>query len=125
VKDAGLWDLLIVDINAATLAGWTDRNKVAPNSHAEFSDRGIDRGYGLIEDAAIGIKDGLIAYCGSRQELPETEASLARSIVSGEHALATPGLVDCHTHLVYAGSRAREFEQRLRGAYRQVNARCQ
>ncbi|MCA3555883.1 imidazolonepropionase [Aestuariivirga sp.] len=67
-------------------------------------------GYGLIEDAAILIEGGRIAWAGPRTEAP-----------SGHHAtdcagrLATPGLIDCHTHLVHGGSRAHEFEQRLTG----------
>jgi len=68
--------------------------------------------YGEIRDAAIAVKDGRIAWVGPRSEWSGT--------ASREHdaggAWITPGLVDCHTHLVYAGNRADEFEQRLKGA---------
>lgn len=67
-------------------------------------------GYGLIEDAAILIRDGRIVWVGPRQEAPAD----ARPINCGGR-LATPGLIDCHTHLVYGGNRANEFEQRLTG----------
>jgi imidazolonepropionase len=73
-----------------------------------------DAGYGLVERGAIGIRDGRIAWLGRDADLPR-DATAARTL-SLEGHLATPGLVDCHTHLVYAGSRANEFEQRLEGA---------
>lgn len=67
-------------------------------------------GYGLIEDAAILIDGGRIAWVGHRSEAPSGHAT-----TDCEGRLATPGLIDCHTHLVYGGSRAHEFEQRLTG----------
>ncbi|HYF17319.1 MAG TPA: imidazolonepropionase [Ramlibacter sp.] len=71
--------------------------------------------YGLIEDAALAVRDGVIAWVGPRGELPE---GLRRSAteLDAHGALITPGLVDCHTHLVYGGNRAHEFELRLNGA---------
>ena len=74
-----------------------------------------DTGYGLIEDGALGLKDGLFAYVGPRSGLPGDASSLADEVIAGE-GLVTPGLVDCHTHLVFAGDRAHEFELRLQGA---------
>ena len=71
-------------------------------------------GYGWIEDGALGVRDGTIAWIGSMRDLPG-EATAVRTL-DGRGRLATPGLVDCHTHLVHAGSRAREFERRLEGA---------
>jgi imidazolonepropionase len=68
-------------------------------------------GYGLIEDAAILIEGGRIAWVGPRSEAPS-----GHEATDCEGRLATPGLIDCHTHLVYGGSRAHEFEQRLTGA---------
>ena len=68
-------------------------------------------GYGLVLDAAIGVRDGWIAYVG-----PRTGAPPARAVEDAGGLLATPGLIDCHTHLVYGGNRAGEFEQRLNGA---------
>jgi imidazolonepropionase len=67
-------------------------------------------GYGLVPDAALVIEDGKIAWAG-----PEAEAPAGDSI-NCHGALVTPGLIDCHTHLVYGGNRAAEFEQRLNGA---------
>lgn len=67
-------------------------------------------GYGLIEDAAILIEGGRIAWVG-----PRSEAPAGHDTTDCEGRLATPGLIDCHTHLVYGGSRAHEFEQRLTG----------
>jgi imidazolonepropionase len=72
-------------------------------------------GYGLIEDAAIGIKDGKIAFIGPAAALPENADTLTDYVYDADGRLATPGLIDCHTHLAYAGSRAAEFEQRLQG----------
>ena len=67
-------------------------------------------GYGLIEDAAILIEGGRIAWVG-----PRTQAPSGHETTDCEGRLATPGLIDCHTHIVYGGSRAHEFEQRLTG----------
>lgn len=73
-----------------------------------------DGSYGLIEDAAIVIGDGLIQWVGPRQDLPTRYADAARKPQNG--GLATPALIDCHTHIVHGGNRAREFEMRLNGA---------
>lgn len=67
-------------------------------------------GYGLIEDAAILLDGGKIAWVGPRAEAPSHPNAF-----NCRGRLATPGLVDCHTHLVYGGNRAREFELRLTG----------
>jgi imidazolonepropionase len=76
-------------------------------------------GYGLIEDAAIVVKDGFITWTGPVADLPATHNTLPARDLGGR--LTTPGLVDCHTHLVFGGNRAREFEMRLEGAsYEQI-----
>jgi imidazolonepropionase len=67
-------------------------------------------GYGFIPDAALVIENGSILYAGPASKAPSGEALDCRG------ALVTPGLIDCHTHLVYGGNRAAEFEQRLNGA---------
>lgn len=72
-------------------------------------------GYGLIEQGAIAVKDGKIAWLGKERDLPGKPEGLASTVYDVQGACITPGLVDCHTHLVYAGNRANEFEQRLRG----------
>ncbi len=69
-------------------------------------------GYGLIEDAALITKGDRITWVGPTAELPD--ADLPRHDLHGQ--LVTPALIDCHTHVVYAGNRAREFEMRLQGA---------
>lgn len=96
------WDRLLVDARLATLR----------------DDLGA---YGAIEDGALAWKDGLIAYAGPAAELPGEPASLAARVESAEGRWITPGLIDCHTHLVFGGNRAQEFERRLQGAsYEQI-----
>ncbi|CAM3782566.1 imidazolonepropionase [Rheinheimera salexigens] len=71
--------------------------------------------YGSIKKAALAIKDGVIAYVGPQAELPAFD-TLATPLYDMAGQWVLPGLIDCHTHLVYAGSRANEFEMRLNGA---------
>jgi imidazolonepropionase len=71
--------------------------------------------YGEIRDGALAVKDGLIAWCGPKTELPPCDL-LATPLYDGQGQWLIPGFIDCHTHLVYAGSRANEFEMRLNGA---------
>ncbi|MBA4218076.1 MAG: imidazolonepropionase [Methylibium sp.] len=73
-----------------------------------------DSGWGLIDDGALLVEDGRLRWVGASAELPGEAAGA--EVVELDGALVTPGLVDCHTHLVYGGSRAHEFEQRLLGA---------
>jgi imidazolonepropionase len=69
-------------------------------------------GYGEILDAAIAVRDGRIAWLGARAEAP-----LGAAVVhDGGGCWLTPGLIDCHTHIVHAGNRSDEFEARLNGA---------
>lgn len=77
-----------------------------------------EHGYGEILDGALGWRDGLITYVGPSADLPGDPGALAREVTTPgiDGGWITPGLVDCHTHLVFAGDRAREFEQRLQGA---------
>src|SRR3954471_20135402 len=69
---------------------------------------------GVIEDGAHGTRGGRIAFVGLRPELPTGADAAVKLHLAGRWI--TPGLVDCHTHLVYAGDRAHEFELRLVGA---------
>ena len=73
-----------------------------------------DQPYGAIEKGAIASKDGRIAWIGPKADLPRDAE--AREVHPLGGAWITPGLIDCHTHLVYGGDRAAEFEQRLKGA---------
>ncbi|WP_173934496.1 imidazolonepropionase [Chelativorans sp. Marseille-P2723] len=70
--------------------------------------------YGLIEDAAIAVEGGHIAWAGARAGLPAEWARAEQVRLEGR--LVTPALIDCHTHLVFGGERASEFEMRLKGA---------
>ena len=77
--------------------------------------------YGAIEDAAILIQDGRIAWVGARADLPVHKA-VETDRLGGRWV--TPGLIDCHTHLVFGGDRSGEFEQRLGGATYEEIARA-
>ncbi|MDQ3511837.1 MAG: imidazolonepropionase [Pseudomonadota bacterium] len=101
--DQPLWDGLMLGASLATLAD--------PD------------GYGEIADGALGWRDGRLCFVGPRSELLASPASLARE-VSQANGWITPGLIDCHTHLVFAGDRAREFEQRLQGESYEAIARA-
>lgn len=94
------WDSLWVNLHLATLA----------------SDHG---GYGEIRDAAIAVKEGKIAWLGARADLPVGYQTKCQH--DGQGAWLTPGLIDCHSHIVYAGNRSDEFEARLNGvAYEEI-----
>lgn len=70
-------------------------------------------GYGTLENAALAMTNGQIVWVGSEKDLPSLDAHEEIDLAG---RWVTPGLIDCHTHLVYAGNRAQEFEQRLNGA---------
>ena len=72
--------------------------------------------YGLIEDAALVVEGEAIAWVGPRADLPADLQARCKAQHDAGGALITPGLIDCHTHLVYGGDRAHEFELRLNGA---------
>ena len=93
--DAHDFDALWIDVHLATLA---------PDAS----------GYGEIRDGAIAVKDGRIAWLGRRGDIPA--GSTARVTEDGRGCWLLPGLIDCHTHIVYAGNRSDEFEERLNGA---------
>ena len=77
--------------------------------------------YGAIADGAILIRDGRIAWVGARADLPDHEATETDRLGG---LWVTPGLIDCHTHLVFGGDRSGEFEQRLEGATYEAIARA-
>lgn len=92
------WDALWINVHLATID-----DKVG----------GLD-GYGTIRDGALAVRGGRIAWVGSRGDLPSGARADAEH--DGKGGWLTPGLIDCHTHLVYAGNRGDEFEMRLAGA---------
>jgi len=94
---------LFVDLHAATMAE-------SPEA------------YGLIRDAAIAVIDGVIEWVGPANTVPDTYMSLPRNSLGGR--LVSPGLIDCHTHIVHGGDRAVEFEMRLNGASYEEVARA-
>lgn len=94
---------LFVDLNAATMCE-------------------SDASYGLIKDAAIAVMDGVIEWVGPAASLPDMYISLDRTSLGGR--LVTPGLIDCHTHIVHGGDRTVEFEMRLNGASYEEVARA-
>ena len=94
-----MWDTAWIDAHLATMAG--------------------DTPYGLVEDGAIGVADGRIVWVGPMAALPNAPGQLAREVISASGRWITPGLIDCHTHLVFGGDRTRDFELRLAGASRE------
>nr|WP_036170300.1 imidazolonepropionase [Massilia sp. 9096] len=90
-------DLLFTHARLATMAG------------------GADDGYGIVEDGALAVKDGRIAWAGPRAHIPAHARAAARAH-DCKGMWLTPGLVDCHTHIVHAGNRSNEWEARLNGA---------
>src|SRR4051794_34913352 len=90
-----MWDRLLVDCNIATL------------------ERASGDPLGVIENGAIGIADGRIVRVGKRTELAGYRAKQVDALGG---AWVTPGLVDCHTHLIFAGNRAEEHAMRRAGA---------
>ena len=71
-------------------------------------------GYGLIPQASLVVEDDRISWVGPEADLPERYAGASRRDLGGR--LVTPGLIDCHTHIVFGGDRSREFVMRLEGA---------
>jgi imidazolonepropionase len=99
------WDGLLLDCRLATL-------------------RETGTAYGAIEHAALAWKDGTIQFAGPQSQLPGNPDTLASRVESLGNAWITPGLIDCHTHLVFAGNRAEEFDLRLNGASYEEIARA-
>ena len=87
------WDLLLTNARIATM-------------------QESDVAYGVIEHGALGIADGKIAWVGPESELP---SGINGRTLSLQNRWLTPALIDCHTHVVFGGNRAEEFEQRLMG----------
>jgi imidazolonepropionase len=110
-----------VDFNTAS-AGAAAPPKLWRNARLATLDESLP-GLGIVEHGVIATQGGRIAYAGPEAELPTTFQNL-EDVVDLENRWVTPGLVDCHTHLVYGGNRAREFEMRLEGATYEEVARA-
>jgi imidazolonepropionase len=97
-----MWDLTLSNVHLATMT----------EGHGA---------YGAIPDGALAIEGGRIAWLGAAADLPQRKTG---TVIDGRGGWLTPGLIDCHTHLVFAGDRAGEFEQRLMGASYEEIARA-
>ncbi|OLP46667.1 imidazolonepropionase [Rhizobium oryziradicis] len=100
----------------------TDRDRIFTNARLATLNPHLS-GLGIIEDAALMVRGGQIVYAGPMGELPISLLNAA-DVTDCEGRWITPGLVDCHTHLVHAGNRAHEFEMRLAGASYEEIARA-
>ena len=90
--------------------------------NARLATMATDEPYGLIPDGAIAIKGPKIVWVGHLSDLPERLLPRAARTIDARHRLITPGLIDCHTHIVYGGTRAKEFEMRLQGlSYEEIS----
>jgi len=95
------WQTLWLNVNLATM-----------------TEAGSD--YGVVKQAALAISDGKIVWLGKEVDLPTYNKS-GTEVIDGQGKWLTPGLIDCHTHLVYGGNRANEFEMRLQGkSYQEI-----
>ncbi len=95
------WQTLWVNVNIATMSD-------AGNS------------YGEIKAAALAVAEGKIAWLGKQADLPDFDDNKTQ-VIDGQGQWLTPGLIDCHTHLIYGGNRANEFEMRLQGkSYQEI-----
>lgn len=96
-----IFDLIIHNVNLATMANEDD--------------------YGIINNAAVCVKDGLIKQVITNADQQEGQLE-ADQVIDAEGRWMTPGLIDCHSHLIYGGNRANEFEMRLQGSSYQAIA---
>ena len=93
-----MWDLSLIDVHLATMT----------------EGRGP---YSAISDGALAVKDGRIAWLGAAADLPQRAAG---TVIDGRGGCLTPGLIDCHTHLVFAGDPAGEFERLMGVSYEEI-----
>ncbi|MBB3105814.1 imidazolonepropionase [Psychrobacter luti] len=116
------FDHIIINANLATFSAQYgfdiySANQSANQSNDQNSNENQSTPYGQLENAAIGIKDGKIAWVGTHEQIkPHLTHYKIDQIKDVDSNWVTPGLIDCHTHIVYGGNRSNEFEARLQGA---------
>ena len=104
------FDHLIINANLATFSALYGFDIYSDNQKKSIP-------YGQLENAAIGIKDGKIVWIGTHEQIkPHLTHYKSDQIKDVNSNWVTPGLIDCHTHIVYGGNRSNEFEARLQGA---------
>ena len=91
-------------------------------THLRLAPEALGEGAAAVDNATIVVAGGQIAWVGASSALPAEHSRAPRH--DGGGALVTPGLIDCHTHLVYGGQRAHEFALRLAGASYEEVARA-
>lgn len=119
--DLTAFDHVIINANLATFSAYYGfANQAAiRNSDSESTDSTSTNRtpYGQLENAAIGIKDGKIVWIGTHEQMISHLTHYQdHQITDANGHWITPGLIDCHTHIVYGGNRSNEFEARLHGA---------
>lgn len=100
--DKHCWDTLWINVNIVTM------------SEELVDTANIKNDYGIIYNGAIAVVAGKIAWLGCSADLSKLTYS-SNKVIDGENQWLTPGLIDCHTHIIYGGNRANEFEMRLQG----------
>ncbi|WP_133105106.1 imidazolonepropionase [Psychrobacter sp. S4(2024)] len=110
------FDHIIINANLATFSAQYGFDTYAENKNS-ISTAAKSMPYGQLENAAIGIKDRKIAWIGAHTQItPSLTHYQSQQITDADNHWITPGLIDCHTHIVYGGNRSNEFEARLHGA---------
>lgn len=109
INGSAQWQTLWLNVNLATM-----------QIDNESDDQSRDKNYGEILNAALAITNGKIVWLGKAANLPVYNKTDVQ-VIDGQGKWLTPGLIDCHTHLVYGGNRANEFEMRLQGkSYQEI-----
>lgn len=101
INESQQWQVLWINVNLATMSDGSTS-------------------YAAINHAALAVAHGKIAWLGAMTDLPDFNANTIK-VIDGKGAWLTPGLIDCHTHIIYGGNRANEFEMRLEGkSYQEI-----
>lgn len=119
--DLTAFDHVIINANLATFSayyGFGSHNDLKDDKSTVTDSKSVNSTpYGQLENASIGIKDGKIVWIGTHEQmLSHLTHYQDHQITDANGHWITPGLIDCHTHIVYGGNRSNEFEARLHGA---------